>query len=645
MDHIIFLSGFLVIAISARQISILFQKIQLPIITGLLIVGIITGPYILGLIPLGAIENLDYVNDISLAFIAFAAGSELYLKEIRNRFNSILWNTVGQLVVTFILSSIAVFLLGDYIPFMKELPTASKVAIGILVGTIFVARSPSSAIAIINEVRARGPFTQTALGVTVVKDLLVIILFAICMALANSMVADTPLNINLILIVAFEIGAAFLLGWLLSKILALMLSLKVPLHLKSVLILALGWSVFSSSDLLREITENLFQVGFRFEPLLVCIIGSFLITNYSRHRMEFTKIIHDIGLPVYVAFFTLTGASVSLDVLQNVYYYAIILFFVRLITMMIGAQIGGLMAKDPKKFRRVGWMPYVTQAGVGLGLATEVAHQFPAWGDEFATLVIAVIVINQIIGPPLFKWSIFHMKEAHSRAITPEFDGVRDAIIFGLENQSLALARQLEKNGWQVKIATNQIDFEETDVDIRYYPKFDLSAFDDLQAELSEAIVLMHTDEVNYEVGDLIYEHLGTKDVIVRLNDRQNFEKFHSLGALIVEPSTAIVSLLDHFVRSPQAASLLLGMEKDQDTIDLEVINPNLHGLTLRDLHLPTDIIILSIRRKGQMIISHGFTRLRKGDIVTIVGSIESLNNVTLRFDGLISTENSLIKT
>jgi len=33
------------------------------------------------------------------------------------------------------------------------------------------------------------------------------------------------------------------------------------------------------------------------------------------------------------------------------------------------------------------------------------------------------------------------------------------------------------------------------------------------------------------------------------------------------------------------------------------------------------------------MIISHGYTRLRLGDVVTMVGSVESLDNISLRFE------------
>ena len=52
------------------------------------------------------------------------------------------------------------------------------------------------------------------------------------------------------------------------------------------------------------------------------------------------------------------------------------------------------MAGDPPLFKRIGWMPFVTQAGVGLGLATKIALEFPDWGAEFASIVVAVIVVT-----------------------------------------------------------------------------------------------------------------------------------------------------------------------------------------------------------------------------------------------------------
>ena len=180
IEFIILLIGFAIVAIAGHEIAKVFQKIKFPLITGLIITGIIAGSSVLKFIPSESLPRLNFLNDIALAIIAFSAGAELYLKELRSRINSIKWMTIGQLVITLLLCSFVIYHTTTYIPFMAEMSTNAKVIISVLFGVIFVARSPSSAIAVINELRANGPFTKTAMGVTVLKDVLVIILFAIC---------------------------------------------------------------------------------------------------------------------------------------------------------------------------------------------------------------------------------------------------------------------------------------------------------------------------------------------------------------------------------------------------------------------------------------------------------------------------------
>ena len=147
-------------------------------------------------------------------------------------------------------------------------------------------------------------------------------------------------------------------------------------------------------------------------------------------------------------------------------------------------------------------------------------------------------------------------------------------------------------------------------------------------------MIMMLSDEENLRLAELVYEFVGTRNVIVRLNKRNNLKRFHDLGCMIVDPDTALVSLLDNFVRSPVAASMLLGTEEGQATIDVEVRDRSLHGVALRNLRLPSDVIILSVKRRGQSIISHGNTRLRSKDTVTVVGSEKSLSNLQWMFGG-----------
>lgn len=638
-DVIIYFFGFIWILFATNYFSKFFQKIKLPLITGYIVTGVIAGPYVLNLIPSVAIEKILFINDFSLAYIAFAAGSELYLKDLRSRLKSIAWNTFGQLVITFVLSSIAIYTLASMIPFMDGMSINIKISVSLLMAAIFVARSPSSAIAIIHELRAKGPFTQTVMGVTVIKDVLVIILFALCVSISRTLISELPFDIKVISILILELGLSFLLGYLLGKLIHVVLSLPFSSQVKSVILLLMGYGVFLFAHVVQEQSEHLLGFEVFFEPLLICILGSYYVTNYSKFRPEFQFIIHRLGPFIYMAFFTLTGLMISIEVLAKVWLIALILFLVRLISIVIGAFVGSTLAKDDPRHRAVGWMPYVTQAGVGLGLAIEVSAEFPLWGAEFATIVIAVIVLNQFAGPPLFKWALNKVGESHERAGIPGFDGIQDAIIFGLEDRSLALGRQLKKHGWEVNIATLRKpgEFDEVpDVEIKSIDGITLEALDDLKAKKADAMIMMLSDEENYKLCELVYEFVGTKNVVVRLNNHNNFKKFHELGCLVVDPNTAMVSLLDNFVRSPVAASMLLGTDEGQATIDIEVRDRSLHGVSLRNLRLPTDVIILSVKRKGQSIISHGYTRLRRKDIVTVVGSLESLNKIEWMFSGVL---------
>jgi len=345
--------------------------------------------------------------------------------------------------------------------------------------------------------------------------------------------------------------------------------------------------------------------------------------------------LQEISPVIYIIFFTLTGASLSLQTLMSVFGIAIALFFLRAITMFFGGIFGVYAANDFKKYAFIAWMPYLTQAGVALGLATIISNVFPGWGQQFEAIIIAIIVLNQIVGPPLFKWSLNFVKESHLRAKMPDFEKTRDAVIFGLEDQSISLANQLRKNKWESRFVYVEAENnkEVKDFEVLHMATLSYTALKTLELEKTEAFILMLSDEDNYKIAALIYEHIGAKDVIVRLNERENFDKFHKLGALIIEPATAMVSLLDHFVRSPNAASLLLGMDEGQDSLDIEIRNRDIHGVRLRDLRLPSDVLALSVKRKGQLLVSHGYTRMRLGDIITLVGAKTSLEELKFKFD------------
>lgn len=637
LDLIPILLAFAFIALASRRIGEVAVNARLPLISGYLLAGMLAGPYLLGLIPEGVPERLRFLDEAALAIIAFAAGAELYLRELRGRLRSIAWVTFGQTLATFTLGALAVVLLAEQVPFLRDFSIAGRVAVAVLAGAILVARSPSSAIAIVNELRAKGPFTQAVLGVTVITDVVVIVLFAIGASSADAILTDLSFDLGFVGLLVLELLLSLALGWLLWRVLLVVLGMKVGGWLRAALVLLAGYAAFVASSRIRIFSHDNLPFEILIEPLLVCMIAGFLTTNYGRHREGFARILHEVAPPIYVVFFTLTGASLALDVLAQTWRLAVVLFIVRLATIFVGSFAGGVLARDPMEHNRLSWMAYVTQAGVGLGLAREVAAEFPSFGTSFATLMIAVIVVNQLVGPPLMKWAIRRVGEAHVAAAPHEFDGERDAIIFGLDAQSVALANQLLSHGWQVKVASLdgglQDQAEEMEVEVRRVASLTRETLDELEADKAEAIVAMMSDEENYRICELAYEHFGTENLVVRLKDRAQTARFQELDAMVVDPGVAIVSLLDHLVRAPEGASLLLGMHKNQDIVDLEMRNTWLDGVALRDMRLPRNTLVLSIRRGDEWLVTQGYTRLRVGDKVTAMGSREGLDQLALQLE------------
>ncbi|MCY4536958.1 MAG: cation:proton antiporter [Chloroflexi bacterium] len=631
------LASFAFIVLAAYQVGRLATILHLPLISGYLLAGIFAGPFVLHFMSTSNVDALRFLDETSLAFIAFAAGSEMALDELRGRYRSIGWNTVTQIVSVYVVCIAAILLLADYIPFMRDLTPAGRFAAGLLGGTILAARSPSSAIAIINEMRARGPFTKTVLGVTLVKDVLIVVLFALSTSIAATLLTGRSFNLGFILLVAFEVLGSIGLGVLVAQVMKLILRNHWEDWLKVPLLLFIGYLVFFFAGQIRHWSHEFLPVELLFEPLLICMVASFWLTNRSPYRSELRHLLHRIEMPVYVIFFTLIGGSLDIGIVMTLLPITVAIFLARLLALFIGGYVGGTMAGDPPQFNRLTWMAYITQAGVGLGLAKEVAIEFPQLGNDFTTLMVAVIVLSQLTGPPFFKFAIRLVGESHlPKDIQP--DEILDVVIVGIENQSRALAERLLAHGWRVKL----LDIDQSHVSV-------LAASDGLRHEhwlsaisavelrkliepkTEVAVTLLPNDADSLKLCQIFYEDFGITRQIARLNEFSLVDQFRDLGVHVLDPANAMVHLLDNFVRAPQLATMVFEDDPDHDVVQVTITDPTVDGLHLRDLILPDDVLVMAIVRRGHAIVPHGYTNLHIDDELTLIGPTDSLEEVALK--------------
>ncbi len=400
--------GFMLL--SSFVVGFFFERGGLPRITGYILSGLVFGPFILKFYSSESVEELLFLNSLALAFIAFNAGSELRIKEIIHDIKPILYLTMGVTIVVFTGVTTIVFLISDLIPFMKPYPLPAKIAIASIFGIISVARSPSSAIAIINETKAKGSYTSTILSITIIMDVLIIILFALVISI-NSLVIEpgSTFEFSFIAFLVFEILIAFVLGFFLGKFIIFLINrIKVEF---SVVIIALGFFVMKFSHFAGSFISNNYEMNLNLEPLLICMAAGFTVQNFSGYGDIFLKRMDKISIPVYVAFFTITGASINLDLLRTGWILGLIIFFSRISMIYLGSGLSTKIARSEKKIKENSWLGFITQAGISLGLLSEVVRRFPEAGIHIQAILIATITLNQIIGPVGFKYGLFRAGE------------------------------------------------------------------------------------------------------------------------------------------------------------------------------------------------------------------------------------------
>ena len=383
----------------------IFAGFKFPKITGYILSGILFGPYVLGIIDNDIIKSLKLIDNLALTYIAMVAGGELIIIELKKKLKSILY----LLLFTTMFVIIGVFtganLLKNLSPFLKDLNSVSVIAVCLILATISTARSPSSAIAIINETKASGPYTRTVLGVTVSLDVITIILFAAAISVAEILVIpNKSIDLNYILLLFFSLGTSILIGILIGFAVSFYIE-KINLDLP-VLLLILAFLITKISHSFSDIIVHKFNFHFNLEPLLIAITVGFYVENFAKKGQVFIQSLEKSSLIIYVIFFGLAGANLKIDVLKTAWFLGLAIFFIRGLMLITSSYIAGVFSKDPPLFRKLTGIGLITQAGVSIGLANEVVRRFPDWGAEVATIVIAVITLNQIVGPVTFKFAL-----------------------------------------------------------------------------------------------------------------------------------------------------------------------------------------------------------------------------------------------
>lgn len=380
----------------------LLSHIGIPKITGYIVAGVVAGPHVAEFIDFATVEKLQLINEVALSFIALHAGAALDRALLSGRTRALVLNLVLQTILVPLLVFAAIMFTAPLFAFTAHMTQAQILALAILSAIIAIARSPSSAMAIITECRARGPFTETALGITVAMDVLVIILFTAAMAIVSPLLGGSEtkgwIQAGILgLELTGSLGAGALLGF------GIRTFYKRVAKDHALFLLFIALAVSRLSELTGHQLSAVTELHLTLEPLLICITAGFVVRNATPFGEKLEEDLMRISLPIYVLFFSVAGASLDLAALATCWPLALILAGSRAAGLAISTWTAGRLSGLPEPECRLAWMAHLTQAGVAIGLTQIIAREDPTTAAYLTTLTLAVITLNQFIGPMAFK--------------------------------------------------------------------------------------------------------------------------------------------------------------------------------------------------------------------------------------------------
>ncbi|MCR2044558.1 cation:proton antiporter [Anaerosalibacter massiliensis] len=368
---IMLFSGFLVTRIT--------KMLKLPNVTGYIVAGILIGPYVLNIIPAIAAENMGFVGDIALAFIAFDVGKFLR-KEI--------FQSTGTkvIVITLFESLFTGFVVTISMHFVFKLDWNFS----LLLGAISTATAPASTMMTINQYKAHGKFVNTLLQVIALDDVVCLIVFSVIIAIINANETGVILFDTVILPIMLNIaalGIGFLSGMILDRLL-------IPNRSddnRLILTIAL---LFGISGLCS---------AFDISPLLSCMVFGATYINTTQDKRLY-KQINNFTPPILSLFFIISGVRLDIGALSTLGIVGVSYFLIRIIGKYIGAFLGCYVTNMDETISNYLGLALIPQAGVSIGLAFLGQRILPVdIGNQMMTIILASSVLYELIGPASAK--------------------------------------------------------------------------------------------------------------------------------------------------------------------------------------------------------------------------------------------------
>lgn len=367
--------------------DLLGRHTPLPRVTLMILCGLLIGSEGFNLLPAFVDQWFPVLTDIALAMIGFLLGQNLTRKKLKKMGRPVIGISLGVMLMTSLLMFVGLVLLG------------APLEMALILAGIAPATAPAPVVDVIKEMNAKGPFTDTLLGVVAIDDAWGMLLFSLLLVVASIVVGNGH-SFEALEDGVWEVFGAILLGGILGFPMAYMTSHLYPGKASQAEVLGLV--------LLCAGVAEWFHVSY----ILSAMVMGTVVANFAKHHNHrpFDEL-EMFEWPLLILFFLLAGASLSLESLITVGWIGVGYILLRFLGRLTGAQLGAKWAKCGQK--EYGWMgiAMLPHAGVPIGMALVAVQQFPQLKESILAVILGATVVFELIGPVATRWTLIRVKE------------------------------------------------------------------------------------------------------------------------------------------------------------------------------------------------------------------------------------------
>lgn len=378
--------------------SKLFKKIKLPGLLGMLLLGILIGPYVLNLIDLAILNISGDLRAIALIIILLRAGFGIHMETLRKVGSS----AVKMSFIPDIVEGLTVMFVAHY---LLGLPIIEAGMLGFIIAAV----SPAVIVPQMLSFIKRRMGTKKGIPLIIltgasVDDVVSITIFSIFLGIYGGQ------QVNYLMTVA-SIPVQFALGILFGLIIAIAIvylfkHFNIRNTEKTLIILASAILLKNFGDALSSIVPIAALVG-------VMVIGFVILERMPELGAQISDKFDKIWIFAEILLFVLVGAQVNIYLAASFAIVGIVIISIGLIARSIGVYVslmGSNLNLNEKIFCIIAYIPKATvQAAIGgIPLAMGVAS---------GQLILAIAVIAILFTAPLGAFGVSIYGE---RVLKPE---------------------------------------------------------------------------------------------------------------------------------------------------------------------------------------------------------------------------------